>query len=81
MGGLGARLRQCGATYGRLNFTTENSRECLLVMQRYMRGGSYEPNAWGTGLYLAGENKEEKERGKFFRELSERIWDKKFRSR
>ena len=81
MGGLGARLRQCGATYGRLNFTTENSRECLLVMQRYMRGGSYEPNAWGTGLYFAGENKEEKERGKFFRELSERIWDKKFRSR
>lgn len=81
MGGLGARLRQCGATYGRLNFTTENSRECLSVMQRYMRGGSYEPNAWGTGIYLVGESGEEKERGKRFKEFSERLWEKRFRSR
>jgi len=63
LGGLGARLRRTGVWGARLNFTTENQRECLSVMQRYMKGGSFEPNAWTTGLYLAGEEEENERTG------------------
>ena len=72
LGGLGARLRRSGVWGARLNFTTENPRECLLVMQRYIKGGSYEPNAWGTGLYLADDEGKNSEKQGMLRRIFSR---------
>ena len=38
----------------RICFTTENSRECVEIMKRYMGIGSYEPNGRTRGLYYRG---------------------------
>ena len=38
----------------RLSFTTENSRECVAVLKRYMGLGDYEPAGKTRGLYYRG---------------------------
>lgn len=38
----------------RLSFTTENSRECVAVLKRYMSLGDYEPAGKTRGLYYRG---------------------------
>ena len=38
----------------RLNFTTENSHECVAVMERYMGLTDYEPTGYTRGLYYRG---------------------------
>lgn len=38
----------------RLSFTTENSRECVQVFERYLGQGEYEPNSYTRGLYYRG---------------------------
>jgi putative protease len=35
----------------RLMFTTENARECVQVMERYLGQGAYTPNHYTRGLY------------------------------
>jgi putative protease len=32
-------------------FTTENPRECVQVMERYLDLGGYTPGEWTRGLY------------------------------
>ncbi|NLM61881.1 MAG: U32 family peptidase [Clostridiales bacterium] len=39
---------------GRLMFTTENSWECVQVLERYMDKGIYEPSSFTRGLYYRG---------------------------
>ena len=39
---------------GRLLFTTENSWECVQVLERYMEKGIYEPSSYTRGLYYRG---------------------------
>ena len=43
--------QRVGAWGARLAFTTENSRECLQVAERYLGRGHYEPNDFTRGLY------------------------------
>ena len=38
----------------RLMFTTENARECVSVMKRYMEDSGYEPTGFTRGLYYRG---------------------------
>jgi len=38
----------------RLLFTTENSRECVQVLERYLDKGIYEPSSYTRGLYYRG---------------------------
>ena len=38
----------------RLSFTTENARECVAVMKRYMGEMEYEPTGYTRGLYYRG---------------------------
>ncbi|MCL2368417.1 MAG: U32 family peptidase [Oscillospiraceae bacterium] len=38
----------------RLAFTTENSRECCQVLERYLELGNYEPGEFTRGLYTRG---------------------------
>ncbi len=40
-----------GLWAGRLMFTTENARECVQVVERYLNRGPYEPNDYTRGLY------------------------------
>jgi len=40
-----------GLWAGRLQFTTENARECVQLLERYMNQGPYEPNEITRGLY------------------------------
>ncbi len=35
----------------RLQYTTENPRECVQVLERYLDRGPYEPNDYTRGLY------------------------------
>ena len=35
-------------------FTTENARECVQVLERYLGRGSYQPNDYTRGLYYRG---------------------------
>ncbi len=42
---------QIGLQTVRLMFTTENSRECVQVFERYLERGPYEPNDYTRGLY------------------------------
>ncbi len=44
--------RRVGLWAARLLFTTENPRECVQVLERYMGRGSYEPNGYTRGLYF-----------------------------
>lgn len=46
-----ADYRHLGLWAIRLQFTTENSLECVQVMERYLGRGSYEPNNFTRGLY------------------------------
>ena len=34
--------------------TTENARECVQVLERYLGRGSYQPNDYTRGLYYRG---------------------------
>lgn len=43
-----------GLWAGRLMFTTENSRECVQVLERYLDKGYYEPSSFTRGLYYRG---------------------------
>ncbi len=47
-----AQWRQIGLWGARLNFTTENARECVQVAERYRGTGKYVPNQCTTGFYL-----------------------------
>lgn len=38
----------------RLMFTTENSKECVQVLERYLEKGIYEPSSYTRGLYYRG---------------------------
>ena len=40
-----------GLWAARLQFTTENAVECVRVMERYIKGGKFEPNEITRGLY------------------------------
>jgi putative protease len=43
-----------GLQGARLLFTTENSRECVQVLERYLDRGIYEPSNYTRGLYYRG---------------------------
>ena len=47
----GEDWRRLGLWAGRLMFTTENARECVQVLERYLGRGSYAPNDFTRGLY------------------------------
>ena len=44
----------CGLSAGRLIFTTESPRECVLVTDRYLGRNDYLPNGLTRGLYFRG---------------------------
>ena len=46
-----AEWKKIGLWAGRLMFTTENARECVQVLERYLDRGTYEPNDYTRGLY------------------------------
>lgn len=46
--------QRLGLWAGRLMFTTENARECVQVLERYLGRGSYQPNDYTRGLYYRG---------------------------
>ena len=46
-----AEWKKIGLWAGRLMFTTENARECVQVLERYLGRGTYEPNDYTRGLY------------------------------
>ena len=46
--------QRLGLWSGRLMFTTENARECVQVLERYLGRGSYQPNDYTRGLYYRG---------------------------
>ena len=46
-----ADYSRVGLWAGRLAFTTENARECVQVLERYLDRGRYEPNDYTRGLY------------------------------
>ena len=51
---LADKLRDCqrlGLWAVRLMFTTENTPECVQVLDRYLGRGDYKPNEWTRGLY------------------------------
>lgn len=45
--------QRLGLWAGRLMFTTENARECVQVLERYLGRGSYQPNDY-TGACITG---------------------------
>ena len=50
--GLEKHWRRIGLWAVRLDFTTENPRECVQVTESYTTGGRYVPNAHTTGMYM-----------------------------
>ena len=46
-----ADYQRVGLWAGRLQFTTENARECVQVTERYLNRGPYTPNDFTRGLY------------------------------
>ena len=46
-----ADWQRLGVRWARLSFTTENSRECVSVLERYMERGRWSPNDYTRGLY------------------------------
>ena len=46
-----ADYEHIGLWAARLLFTTENPRECVQVMERYLGRGTYAPGEWTRGLY------------------------------
>ena len=46
-----ADWRRLGLWAARLMFTTENSVECVQVLERYLEQGRYQPNEYTRGLY------------------------------
>ena len=46
--------QRLGLWAGRLMFTTENARECVQVLERYLGRGSYQPNDYTRGPYYRG---------------------------
>ena len=50
--GEAARWRRVGLWAARLDFTTENAKECAQTLERHLGLGRYEPNRVTTGSYL-----------------------------
>lgn len=45
---------RCGLAYARLEFTSENARECVQVYDAYLGRGDYMPHEYTRGLYYRG---------------------------
>ena len=46
--------KQCGLTYARLMFTTENPWECVQALERYQEKNDWAPPEFTRGLYYRG---------------------------
>ena len=46
--------KRSGLTWARLSFTTENPRECVQALERYMGRGDWSPSQFTRGLYYRG---------------------------
>ena len=46
--------QQCGLTYARLSFTTENPWECVQALERYLGRSQWAPAEFTRGLYYRG---------------------------
>lgn len=63
-----SRFHKLGIWAARLDFTTENPRECVQILERYIKGGGFEPNDFDRGLYFSeSEIAERHKRKKRFR--------------
>jgi putative protease len=52
-----AQWKHIGLWAVRLDFTTENARECVQVTSAFAGREEYEPHAYTTGFYLGEESK------------------------